>query len=297
MFLIFFVLYANDAGPDNTEFFTIKMHHSGKFLNLSRTCYLAGAIDYFDYCSGDEMSMIEISEMGKELVLKDVAALFHSRGLGINESDDLHLMETDMDAMNIVNFVDENRVTSIYVKHHSISETKRHLGDSMEQFPEIDEAIGYVGDVETEHMLDNDTNDQSDIEADINIDQNTSNVPFDQFDINDGLLDMNDSGGSDKQSIGNDSEHSDFLVDSECFESQDDFDYDEYADFNAERGGLRETPIVEEKTRRYSRGKKVVEVEDEVVKEPKNQFTHHNYPVFNPKVDMAEPQLPPVCLF
>ncbi|XP_012833671.1 PREDICTED: uncharacterized protein LOC105954545 [Erythranthe guttata] len=173
---------APDYGS-NCEFFTIKMHHSEN-------------INYFDYCNEDEISMIEIIEMAKELGLNGTVNFFHNRGGGINDCNNVAIMKHDIDAMALVNFIDGERVAEIYVQHEVLSEDKPENGKNETtggSFPQVDEPVGYI--------------------------------------------DLNDSGGSDVQSVGQDSEHSDYIVDSEFFESDDDFNYDQYVDFDGEWGG------------------------------------------------------------
>ncbi|KAK1355413.1 hypothetical protein POM88_048669 [Heracleum sosnowskyi] len=50
---------------DGAEFFTIKMYHSGQW-NEYMTKYSGGKIDYFDFCSIDKLSIIEITHMHAE---------------------------------------------------------------------------------------------------------------------------------------------------------------------------------------------------------------------------------------
>lgn len=273
-----------NAGP-NSEFFTIRMHHSGKFMNFGSTCYVGGSISYFDYCSEDEMSMLEISEMAKDLGLHGSVSFFHNRGGGINNCNSVVLMNDDVDAMILVNFLDRERVTEIYVGHgdNNLSEDKSENGENESMggsFPEVDEPVGYEGDDE---QFDDEVYEPSHFNE-------PSIEPDEPSQLNEDILDLNDSGGSDVQSVGQDSEHSDYLVDSEFYESDDDFNYDQHVDFDAEWGGLRENTSEALELRKSRRTNAVVDVSEGTTKPKKSQFTHNKFPVFNPNVDMVDPQ-------
>ncbi|XP_012852893.1 PREDICTED: uncharacterized protein LOC105972477 [Erythranthe guttata] len=289
-----------DGPPDygsNSDHFTIRMHHSGKLLNLGSICYLSGSVNYFDFCSEDEISMLEIVAMSKELGLIDIFGFYHSRGR-LNDYSELVLMDDDHDAMNLVNFIDEERVTVIYVRHIELDdyenksiESEGSVDKLVDQYPFDDEETGYIGDADDENIQPNEGTepvDESDDEVNEPVGEN--HTEFDSFLddllVNDGgLMDMRDSGGSDVQSVGDDSDLSDFLADSEYFDSQDDVSFYENIDIGVEWGGFREPTVnVPRKSERLNKGKQPV-----VEKPKKIEATHNNFPVFNPKLDMDDP--------
>ncbi|KAL0389261.1 UNVERIFIED_CONTAM: hypothetical protein Scaly_0283200 [Sesamum calycinum] len=70
---------APDYGP-NSEYFTIRLHHSGQLCEFGRRVYVGGKIDHFDYCHVDEMSLIELTEMAKTLQIDtEHVTFFYSR--------------------------------------------------------------------------------------------------------------------------------------------------------------------------------------------------------------------------
>ncbi|KAL6515222.1 hypothetical protein OROHE_018854 [Orobanche hederae] len=79
--------------------FTIVLHHHGKF-NKSRTLYDGGAVDYFDFCNVDEMSMIEIKEMLKmcDIAVETVTCYFSKSGINCR---DLKELVTHIDACGL----------------------------------------------------------------------------------------------------------------------------------------------------------------------------------------------------
>lgn len=58
------------AEPDD---FTLKIFHGGKMTDEPRT-YVGGDIDYIDFCNADQISLIEIFSMLKEI---EVEGGFH----------------------------------------------------------------------------------------------------------------------------------------------------------------------------------------------------------------------------
>ncbi|KAL3849414.1 hypothetical protein ACJIZ3_011296 [Penstemon smallii] len=268
------------------------MHHSGRFLNLGSRCYLSGGVSYFDYCTEDEMSMIEINEMAKQINLKNVIGFYYSKR-GINDCNDLVLMQHDSDAMNLVNFVDQTRVIAVYVEHKDLDAissqyVETSIEGSMDNLPNIDEPLGYVGDIDdiSEH-----SNEELGYPTDMNPTQDFDMhaILKDPLDVVDSLMDTNDSGGSDGQSVGDDSHHSDFLVDSE-FESDDDRLFDDNVDSDVEWGGLSKSS---EQNKEQDRRRCTRKFQSELPPEKNNskdQFIHNGYPVFNPKLDMDDPK-------
>ncbi|KAI3447044.1 hypothetical protein Pfo_003709 [Paulownia fortunei] len=73
------------------------MNHSGLFVNLGKKIYVAAEIAHIDYCHPDEMLLID-------------------KG-GVNDCNDLMLIQNDNDAFNLVNFIDANRMATVFVEH------------------------------------------------------------------------------------------------------------------------------------------------------------------------------------
>ena len=48
------------------EYFTLKLYNGGEMKENSK-CYVGGSVNFFDCCNADEMSLIEIGHMLKEI--------------------------------------------------------------------------------------------------------------------------------------------------------------------------------------------------------------------------------------
>ncbi|KAK6126064.1 hypothetical protein DH2020_040178 [Rehmannia glutinosa] len=88
--------------------------------------------------------------MATEIGLKSFIC-FHLNRAGGDDCSNLVPIHNDVDAMNLVNFVDENRMVCVYVEHEKIcpSPTESHNSDvPMEDFPTVDEPLKFVGENE-----------------------------------------------------------------------------------------------------------------------------------------------------
>ncbi|PKI75298.1 hypothetical protein CRG98_004338 [Punica granatum] len=103
------------------------------------------------------------------------------------------------------------------------------------------------------------------------------------MDIEDVVLDNNDSGEDDEASIGDDSEHSKELVDSD-WEQTDDVDFMNNIDFEVEWAGLDSQSVERER-----KGKNAMTVYEKINQEI-TKVTYDGYKVFNPKLDMDDPE-------
>lgn len=93
------------------------MHHNGKFDVNVRRNYVGGVADFFDFCCGDEMSMIEIREMARSCGIDpDSVALTYSKS-GVDDCNNLTVLETDINAMNVAYFLDEDNCVGVYIEH------------------------------------------------------------------------------------------------------------------------------------------------------------------------------------
>ncbi|KAL0284809.1 UNVERIFIED_CONTAM: hypothetical protein Scaly_2838700, partial [Sesamum calycinum] len=135
---------APDYGP-NSEYFTIRLHHSGQLCEFGRRVYVGGKIDHFDYCHVDEMSLIELTEMAKTLQIDtEHVTFFYSRN-GINDCNSIAMMSTDLHTLELVNYVDGDRIVGIFIDHGHGHGTPSE-GDSSRRLPDIEEGLEYMGD-------------------------------------------------------------------------------------------------------------------------------------------------------
>ncbi|KAK4397217.1 hypothetical protein Sango_1558300, partial [Sesamum angolense] len=135
---------APDYGP-NSEYFTIRLHHSGQLCEFGRRVYVGGKIDHFDYCHVDAMSLIELTEMAKTLQIDtEHVTFFYSRN-GINDCNSIAMMSTDLHTLELVNYVDGDRIVGIFIDHGHGHGTPSE-GDSSRRLPDIEEGLEYMGD-------------------------------------------------------------------------------------------------------------------------------------------------------
>ncbi|GAB2268041.1 hypothetical protein Dimus_038694 [Dionaea muscipula] len=93
-----------------TGHFTIDMRHGGSFGGNGgrKRYYVNGDIGHFDYCHGDELSLLELRSMAKELGLHASSEYFVRVGKNYSQ------INSDVDAMNLYKHVDENRIVHVY---------------------------------------------------------------------------------------------------------------------------------------------------------------------------------------
>ncbi|KAK6138781.1 hypothetical protein DH2020_027478 [Rehmannia glutinosa] len=211
---------ALDYGP-NSEYYTIRMHYSGMFLDFGKNLYVDGKIAHIDGGHTDEMSLIELNFMNAEIGLKNFVAFHCSRG-GVNECDDSYLIETDLDVLNMVTFVDENRMVGFFVEHEKLNTYIQStcLDNPSQNFPTINEPLQFVGDNYDSLEVGVGGGEEQKMHA------NVSNV-----------CDGVDSNDNDEQSLGSHSSVSDVFMDSEGDISDDDGIFDNN-DLDVEWGGL-----------------------------------------------------------
>ncbi|KAL0375011.1 UNVERIFIED_CONTAM: hypothetical protein Sradi_3416800 [Sesamum radiatum] len=127
---------APDYGP-NSDYFTIRMHYDGQMCELGRRVYVGGKIAHFDYCEVDEMSLLELYEMAKELHINtEVVTFFYSRD-GINDCNSINMISTDSHTLELINFVDENRVIGIFLDHGHELERSQSESSSRDHDSEV----------------------------------------------------------------------------------------------------------------------------------------------------------------
>ncbi|KAL0339915.1 UNVERIFIED_CONTAM: hypothetical protein Sradi_4508300 [Sesamum radiatum] len=224
---------APDYGP-NSEYFTIRLHHSGQLCEFGRRVYVGGKIDHFDYCHVDEMSLIELTEMAKTLQIDTEHVTFFYSGNGINDCNSIAMMSTDLHTLELVNYVDGDRIVGIFIDHGHGHGTPSE-GDSSRRLPDIEEGLEYMGDdiegdmnegeerqrvekseAQSEGQRDGEAEKKSEGQRDNDAEKQRVGGEENEKQrvgvLNNGQM-SDDS--DDEQSIGNDSCYSDGLVDSE----------------------------------------------------------------------------------
>ncbi|KAK6137007.1 hypothetical protein DH2020_029250 [Rehmannia glutinosa] len=178
---------------------------------------------------------------------------------GINDCNDLMTLETDLDVLNLVKFIDENRMVEIFVEHEKyinlvaldkrntmkpIHQTHQTQSNITENLPDIDEPLNFLGDFEdsgddnvgseAEHvgMDDNVGSEDDNGGMDDNVGSGDDNSVRVQRDI-----ELSESDAD--QSVGSDSELGEEFVDSgNEVSDEDDLLFDSNIDNDVEWGGL-----------------------------------------------------------
>ncbi|GER26373.1 transposon protein [Striga asiatica] len=186
-----------------SQFFTIRMYHSGKFVKYGTRYYVGEnmRVSHIDFCDPDEMSFLEIINITRDLGLKECKK-FHVSTNGIDNCSSLFEIQNDSDALNLVNFLDENRVVGIYIEHQNSTLSTIASEPRNDYLPSVDEGMEFMGESDLgENGSDGDT----------------------------------DSG----QSLGTDSSKSEAFVESDWeFSENDDLLYEKNIDAEVEWGGL-----------------------------------------------------------
>ncbi|KAK6115387.1 hypothetical protein DH2020_007656 [Rehmannia glutinosa] len=213
-------------------------------------------VSHINFCDPDELSMLELITMGNELGLQEVKC-FHCSKSGINDCNDLMTLETDLDVLNLVKFIDDNRMVGIFVEHEKYIELaaldKRNTmkpihqtqSNITENVPDIDEPLNFSGDFEdsgddnvgseAKHVGNEDDNVGSEDDnggMDDNVGSGDDNSARVQRDI-----ELSESDAD--QSVGSNSELGEEFVDSgNEVSDEDDLLFDSNIDNDVEWGGL-----------------------------------------------------------
>lgn len=271
------------VGPDQ---FTIRMHHGGQFFNLGKRVYGGPClqIDHFDYCDVDELSMLEINAMAGELGLKRVKGFYCSRG-GIDDADTVYPLVTDSDVLLVGQFINDQRVVGLFVEHEEEYVEERETTereDSEHPSAEVTEPVNNMGEG------------NEDEEGNGEVREESEDVELPQFpDPLYHVIDDVDSGGSDDaNSVGSDSDLSEDFVDSEADISDDEL-FRNNVDSDVEWGAQQqEVPVDEGCSSVVTRSKR-----NSTVFKEKEKMKGPSFPVFNKKLDLADPKFEVLMTF
>ncbi|PIN10174.1 hypothetical protein CDL12_17242 [Handroanthus impetiginosus] len=186
---------------ENTDFFIVRMHHGGTFVYFGTPSYLGGQVSHIDFYSPDKMLLIEMHSMAVEIGLK-----------GDDDTNGLSLLKDDMYALNLSNFIDENRMIE------SVGELSKGFYNSM------DDRQGTIGENERLEFIgekDNTMGGENRKSAGMNDDKDDEPVRTNPDVINT-----------------NNSKYSEKLFDSDCDVSNDDVLFESKIDLEVESGWL-----------------------------------------------------------
>ncbi|KAK6143639.1 hypothetical protein DH2020_023987 [Rehmannia glutinosa] len=221
--------------------------------------YYGAEINHIDYCDADEMSLLELHNMAKELTVKEYVRFYYSR-FGVDNCSDLVVVENNIDALNLVNCIDHNRMVGVFIEHEKIN-LYGNESESYHELPRVDEPLEFVG------------NDRNETENN------------DVHDNNESI----ESEGDTEESCNSASDMSDNFIDSDWDISDDDVLFDSYIDEEVEWGGLHMN------TSQSSVSSALVAIESN-----RNRCEGEMYngnPIFNKRVDGQDPKFELGMLF
>ncbi|KAL6577649.1 hypothetical protein OROMI_009977 [Orobanche minor] len=146
----------------NTEYFTIRVHHSGKFITKPKVSYIGGEVSHIDYCCTDELSKIEIDSMLAAIGLQGSLECYYSC-TGADDTQILNPIRCDIDALDLGLFdPGESKVSGLFVDHESLpfqliacptddNEVATELGNGSNNVDDNGKHLVYVGSGE-EHL-------------------------------------------------------------------------------------------------------------------------------------------------
>ncbi|KAG8364970.1 hypothetical protein BUALT_Bualt18G0053900 [Buddleja alternifolia] len=100
---------------DSSIFFTVKMHHSGRFVERGKS-YIEEQINYFDWCDSSNMSMTDLRSMSRQLGHEQWVKFYYN----VKSHDDCSqfiLLVSDDCAQDLIRNVDNEGMVNIYVDH------------------------------------------------------------------------------------------------------------------------------------------------------------------------------------
>ncbi|PIN20840.1 hypothetical protein CDL12_06478 [Handroanthus impetiginosus] len=222
--------------------------------------YVGGKVDHMNHCCQDEISLLEIIEMAQEIRIDMEGVTFYYNRLGSNDFSDITIMQTNSDALNLVNFIDKEGVAGIFVDHGNVLDpSNSFVVEESQTLLEIDEGLEYIG-KNVDNLKEEDRGLEETVsmneKGEVTIDgENTDEIMDENRDRDTnravgrngkdareqcivdekGLLDVGEGRLSDdEQSLGDDSSISEGSVDSE-----NDASKDKELSYNVDLGGLR----------------------------------------------------------
>lgn len=82
------------------EYFTIKMHHGGRFVDLPKKEYVDGSIRHWDNCQSDYRSFFEVEDLVERTGYKSYKGLWYTLN-GTSLDKGLRPILNDTDAMDM----------------------------------------------------------------------------------------------------------------------------------------------------------------------------------------------------
>ncbi|KAL4557735.1 hypothetical protein LXL04_035923 [Taraxacum kok-saghyz] len=100
-------------------FFTIELHHGGKFTKFPSITYNDGKIDHVDLVDMDEFSVHELDSMMLQLGYESESIIYYQFQLPTHEdfAFGLRALGNDADVINLAQYIEEHKVIKVYTEH------------------------------------------------------------------------------------------------------------------------------------------------------------------------------------
>ncbi|KAG5531079.1 hypothetical protein RHGRI_025890 [Rhododendron griersonianum] len=102
--------YGSQPPKQDSEHFTLRMHHGGVFKGIRTRVYVGGTVTCFDFCDEDEISYMELVNMASEVGEFTTVDFY---GMIFNGS--MALIKGDADIVELCKIVGKNRVVDCYM--------------------------------------------------------------------------------------------------------------------------------------------------------------------------------------
>ncbi|KAL4590324.1 hypothetical protein LXL04_003252 [Taraxacum kok-saghyz] len=102
-------------------FFTIELHHGGKFTKFPRIIYNEVKTDHMDLVDMDELSVHELDNMLLQLSYEAESIIYYQFLLPTHEDLDfgLRALGNDADVMNLAQYIEQHKVIKVYTEHET----------------------------------------------------------------------------------------------------------------------------------------------------------------------------------
>ena len=103
-----------------SDYFTIVVHHGGKFVYNLNIRYSGRRVFYFDLCHIDAISMIEINDMIQQLGYLGPMTCYWRLSWRALKVDDLRPLRIDFDVVNMIATLPKNHYLHVYLEEDMV---------------------------------------------------------------------------------------------------------------------------------------------------------------------------------
>ncbi|KAL4555657.1 hypothetical protein LXL04_038284 [Taraxacum kok-saghyz] len=99
-------------------FFSITLHHGGKFTKFPGRTYIDGKMDYVNFIDMDEFSVHELDYMMQQLGYEVPPVIYYHFQIPNGDFDfGLRALGNDLDVLTLGKFIEDNKVIHVYTEH------------------------------------------------------------------------------------------------------------------------------------------------------------------------------------